>query len=165
MCEMESDSNITSYVYSRMLAEVDHEMCERTWLYDHLSKYGFFENQRDEFRTEILRIFNWLAEEGDSEPKIGDIQSEYLSNIYNEIELTGQVLNVSRQEIFDTYDLYCSQNNYSIEDEIKEVLDEQGLSLLYFKAPEDDYALVVSYFGAQTFFPDILNHLVRRRAF
>ena len=88
-----------------------------------------------------------------------------MSSLYEEIETIGETLNVSHQEIYETYDIYYSKYNYSVEDRIKDVLDEQGLSIMYFKAPEDNCALIVNYFGAQNFFPDILKHLVRRRAY
>lgn len=164
MSVLESESGMMAYIYGNMPAHIDHKVCDRTFLYDHLEKYGFFENKRDDFKEEVLRIFNWLLIEGEVEPSLSDIQSEYMSDMHSEIQAVGEALNLSKQEIFDTYDWYCYGNNYTIEDEIKDVLVEKGLATMYFKAPQDDYALIESYFGAQTFFPDILNNLVRRRA-
>ena len=154
-----------AYLYSTIPSvEMDYG-CSRTWLYDYLGKFGFFENKECEFKDEVLRIFHWFMNENDLEPKLTDIQGEYMSSLYEEIETIGETLNVSHQEIYETYDIYYSKYNYSVEDRIKDVLDEQGLSVMYFKAPEDNYALIVNYFGAQNFFPDILKHLVRRRAY
>lgn len=163
MCEMESTGNIMAYVYSNMPVVMNHEACDRTLLYDHLEKFGFFEAKESELNNEVLRIFHWFLKESNQEPKIEEIQAEYMSNIYNDIENVGETFNFSSQEIFDTYDMYYAKYDYSIEDRIKDVLDENGLSMMYFRAPEDSAALIASYFGAQTFFPDILKHLIRRR--
>lgn len=162
MYEMESDDGITTYVYQSMPGALSKIVDDRTYLYDKLDKFGYFENKRCEFESEIISIILRFMESG-FEPSLSEIQSEYLSLIYSEIFMNGCTLNRESQEIFDTYDLYCSNNNYSIEDEIKEVLDRNGLSSMYLRAPEDVYALVTSYFGAQAFFPDIVKHLLRRR--
>ena len=165
MCEMgDSAGTIAAYAYSQMSTGLDHETSCRTWLYDYLDKFGFFENKGIQFNDEILQIFHWLMEEQNQEPKLTDIQTEYMSGLHDEIEEIGQSLNCSAQEIFDTYDRYYVKYDYSIEDRIKDVLDANGLSPLYLTAPQDVCALIKQHFGDQTFFPDILNHLVRRRA-
>lgn len=159
----DSAGTIAAYVYGKMSAELDHEISCRTWLYDYLDKVGFFENKSVGFQDEILRIFHWYMEENNQEPKLTDIQTEYMSALHEEIEEIGQSLNCSAQEIFDTYDRYYVKYDYSIEDRIKDVLDLYGLSPLYFIAPQDAVGLIKQHFGDQTFFPDILNHLVRRK--
>lgn len=164
MFELESESGIMAYIYGGMPVEITHKLGGKPWLYDHLDDHGFFEKRRHAFKDEVLKIFNWFLYDANTEPGLSDIQAEYLTDIHNEIEAVGETLNLSRQDIFETFDWYCSQNNYSIEDEIKDVLVEQGLATMYLKAPQDDYALIENYFGAQMFFPDILNNLMRRRA-
>lgn len=161
----DSAGDIMLYVCRKMPAnyEYGYEADSRTWLYDHLEKFGWFENKEIDFKNEVIGIFDRCMEHAIEDPTLGDLQDVYISGIFSEIEEWGRSLDCDPQEIFETQTLYHEKNSELIEDKIKIALDEQGLSPLYFTAPEDNYALIKQYFGAQNFFPDILNHLVRRR--
>lgn len=174
--EFEPDSNIMAYassccaVYASPVGSIsDRGLSNAGTFYNYLKELGVFFDQATEmksFRQSIVSIFYWFLEDAHAEPSISDIEIEYRSDLFETVQTIGETLNLDESEIRDAYERHFNSDfSLTLDDAIKEVLDEQGLSPIYLSAPGDAYLMVSRYFGAQTFMPDILNNLVSRRSY